>query len=294
MKLHGSLVALVTPMDAGGRIDYDAFGELVAWHLDSGTHGLVVAGTTGESPALSEAEFARLLELAVARAGGRIPVLAGTGTASTDKTIAQSRRAAESGADAVLVVTPYYNRPPQRGLEAHYRAVADAVEVPVVLYNVPGRTGVDLAPETSLALNEHPNIAAIKEAVADPERVRRLVEGGMTVLSGDDASACESMLAGARGVISVAANIVPGRFAKMCEQALVGAAADARTRDGTLAPLYAFLGCESNPIPAKWLLARMGRIGDGIRLPLVPLAESAHDDGHRLLDALKPNGTRKS
>lgn len=290
MKLRGSLVALVTPMDAAGGIDEQAFAGLVDWHLEAGTHGLVVAGTTGESPTLTATEFDRLLAIAVERAGGRLPVIAGTGTAGTDKTIAQSRRAAAAGADAVLVVTPYYNRPPQRGLEAHFRAVADAVDIPVVLYNVPGRTGVDLAPETSLALNGHPNIVAIKEAVADTERVRRLVAGGMTVLSGDDPSACDSMLAGARGVISVAANIVPGRFAAMCERATGSDSGEAIALDRQLASLYRFLGCESNPIPVKWLLARMGRIGNGIRLPLVTLDDAAHADGEHLLNELKPNG----
>lgn len=287
MKLEGSIVALVTPMTADRAVDYAAWERLLDWHLQEGTRGLVVAGTTGESPVLAGEEFEQLLASAVERIGGRIPVLAGTGTAATDKTVALTRRAADLGADAALVVTPYYNRPPQRGLEAHFRAVADASEIPVVLYNVPSRTAVDLEPDTTLSLAAHENIIAIKEAVSDPGRISALVRGGITVLSGDDASACRSMLAGARGVISVAANIVPGIFARLCESALNGHAGQASAEDERLRELYEFLGTEVNPIPVKWLLARLGRIGTGIRLPLVELDSDARERGEQLLRRMK-------
>lgn len=286
---RGALVALITPMKPDGSLDRVAFERLIDWHLDAGTDGVVVAGTTGESPVLETVEFEWMVEAALARVGGRMPVLAGTGTAATSKAISQSRRAAELGADGVLVVTPYYNRPPQRGLEAHYRAIADAVSVPVVLYNVPGRTGVDLSPEVALRLNDHPNIVAIKEAVPDMGRVRQLVGGGMAVISGDDSSAVEAMLNGACGVISVAANIVPARFARLCELALAGSRDEAHALDAEFRPLYEFLGAESNPIPAKWLLARLGRIESGIRLPLVELAPARHPAGDELIRQLDLN-----
>ena len=285
-QFRGALVALVSPMKADGSLDREAFEHLVDWHLEAGTDGLVIAGTTGESPTLEQPEFEWMVETALSRAERRIPVLVGTGTAATSKAVGQSRRAAELGADGVLVVTPYYNRPPQRGLEAHYRTIADAVTVPVVLYNVPGRTGVDLAPETALKLNEHTNIVAVKEAVADMDRVRQLVGGGMTVLSGDDSSAVDAMLNGASGVISVAANVLPARFARLCELALAGNRKQAVALDEQFKPLYEFLGVESNPIPAKWLLARMGKIKTGVRLPLVELGDAWHATGDGLIRQL--------
>lgn len=282
----GSLVALVTPMRADGEIDLDAWVRLLDWHVAAGTDGVVVAGTTGESATLNAPERDRLLETALERVGDRIRVIAGTGAAATAVAVDQSRRAASLGAHAVLVVTPYYNRPPQRGLVAHYRAVADASEVPVILYNVPSRTAIDLAPETAIALAEHERIVGLKEAVADMDRVRRLTEAGVGVLSGDDPSARSAIEAGAVGVISVAANIVPDRFARMCRAALEGRREEAEALDAELEPLYRFLGVESNPVPAKWLLAEQGRIAPGIRLPLVPLDDAHHETGRALLKTL--------
>ena len=220
--LTGSLVALVTPMDDRGSIDLDAWDRLLDWHAESGTRGVVVGGTTGESATLSAEERNELLERALGRIGDRCRVVAGTGAASTAAAVEQSVRAARCGAHAVLVVTPYYNRPPQRGLVAHYRAVADACEAPVILYNVPGRTAVDLDPRTTIELCRHDRIIGIKEAVSDMQRVRRLADAGIGVLSGDDPTAREAIRNGARGVISVAANVAPGRFAAMCEAALAG------------------------------------------------------------------------
>ncbi|TVQ40273.1 MAG: 4-hydroxy-tetrahydrodipicolinate synthase [Wenzhouxiangella sp.] len=283
----GSIVALVTPMAADGAIDEAAFKGLLDWHMESGTAGVVIAGTTGESATLGEAEFVRLLELAVAHTAGSMTVLAGTGSPSTSETIKRTALAASLGADAALVVTPSYNRPSQRGLLAHYRAVADAAELPVVLYNVPARTAVDLKPETSLTLAAHPNIVAIKEAVADEQRVAALVEGGLAVISGDDPSCCERMLAGAQGVISVAANVIPAEYARLCELALSGQAEQARALDARWVELYAFLGVEANPVPVKWLLWKLDRIGPGIRLPLVTLDQRWHKRGEVLAHALE-------
>ncbi len=285
--LKGSIVALVTPMAPDGTIDEAAWLRLLDWHLACGSRGVVVAGTTGESATLTEAEFTRLLELAVAQVAGRMSVVAGTGSSSTAATIERTALAARLGADLALVVTPSYNRPSQRGLLAHYRAVADAAEVPVVLYNVPARTAVDLLPETSLALAAHPNIIAIKEAVADKQRVAALVEGGLPVISGDDPSCCESLLAGAQGVISVAANVIPGDYARLCELVEAGEADSARALNARYAELYSFLGVEANPVPVKWLLNAMGHIGPGIRLPLVALDERWHQRGKALADALR-------
>ncbi|MEX2500150.1 MAG: 4-hydroxy-tetrahydrodipicolinate synthase, partial [Wenzhouxiangellaceae bacterium] len=200
--------------------------------------------------------------------------------------VAQSRRAAGLGADAVLVVAPYYNRPPQRGLLAHYRAIADASSVPVVLYNVPTRTASDIEPETALALAGHPNIVAIKEAVADMDRVRRYVQAGLVVVSGDDPTALAAMQHGAAGVISVAANVAPALMARMCRLAAEGDFDGAAGINQRLQPLYRFLACESNPIPVKWLLATAGRLGSDLRLPLVELDESHHAGGRRLLESL--------
>ena len=247
----------------------------------------MVAGTTGESATLDAGERDRLLESALESVAGRCTVLAGTGASSTAVAVAQSRRAAALGADAVLVVAPYYNRPPQRGLVAHYLALADASDVPVILYNVPSRTATDIEPETALSLAEHRNVVAIKEAVADMARVKRYASTGLDVLSGDDPTALEAMRHGAKGVISVAANIAPHAMARMCSLAAEGAFETADEIDARLKPLYRFLGAESNPIPAKWLLSASGRIGPDLRLPLVELEESHHAAGRRLLESLE-------
>lgn len=290
MKLSGSLCALITPFDANGSLDEAAYLALLDFHLDAGTHGLVIAGSTGEASMLDEREFVRLLELAVGRASGRVPVLAGTGTASTTKTIRQTRLAAGCGVDAALVVTPYYVRPTQEGLQRHYVAVADQGGLPVVLYNVPGRTGCDLKPETVAALRAHPAIVAVKEAVPDPARMRALLAlqtGDFAILSGDDPTACEAMLIGAAGVISVAANIVPKRFADLCDHALAGRAGPARAIDAELRSLYEVLGAEPNPTPAKWLAHKLGLCGPDPRLPLLPLSPALRSRAETVLDVVR-------
>lgn len=284
--LTGSLVALVTPMQADGALDLEAWDGLLDWHAEAGTDGVVVGGTTGESATLTADERDTLLRRALDRIGGRCRIIAGTGAAATRSAIDQSVRAAELGAHAVLVVTPYYNRPPQRGLAAHYRAVADACPAPLILYNVPGRSAVDLEPQTTIALCQHERIVGIKEAVADMDRVRHLVEHDVPVLSGDDPTARSAMQAGASGVISVAANVVPANFAALCRAARGGQPEKAEALDAALAGLYPFLGIEANPIPAKWMLHASGRIGSGIRLPLVPLDAAHHETGRALLAEL--------
>lgn len=274
--LSGSLVAVVTPMTAEGEVDLSAWERLVKWHFDAGTNGLVVAGTTGESPTLTEPEVEELLRRARPLFPGR-PMLAGSGSNSTAASIARGARFAAAGADGLLVVAPYYNKPTQAGLVAHYRAIGEASPVPVVLYNVPGRTGVDLLPATVAELAGSKHLVAIKESTMSVERIRellRLVGGQMSVLCGDDPVAMESMLAGARGVISVTANVAPGAMRQMAEAALAGDAARARMLDEALRPLHAALFVEPNPVPTKWALGQMGLIGPGIRLPLLPLSSS--------------------
>jgi len=287
----GSSVALITPMKADetgtSSIDLDAFDALLTWHLEAGTASVVIGGTTGESATLDHEEYVTLLTHAVERLKGQIAVIAGTGSPSTAHTIHRTRLAQALGADAVLVVTPSYNRPSQRGLLAHYLAVADASEVPVILYNVPTRTACDLLPETALALAKHEQIVAIKEAVPDPRRIQALLDGGLCVLSGDDPTFVRSMEMGAVGVISVASNIVPGTMAKLCALVESGAFEEAESLNQTLEPLYEFLGVETNPVPAKWLLSQMGRCQDAIRLPLVGLDSKYHAKGQALIESLQ-------
>lgn len=287
---QGSIVALLTPFTEDGRIDLAALETLVSFHRDAGTHGLVVAGTTGESATLEDREFEELLAAVVRQAGGAIPVIAGTGSASTRHAIEQSRKAEALGADAVLVVTPYYNRPAQRGLVAHFRAVADAISIPVIVYNVPSRTGVDMQPEAAAALSAHPGIAGVKEAVSDIARVRELVARcgpEFAVLSGDDPSSLGAMKAGARGVISVAANIAPATMRAMCEAAAAGDWGRADALNDELADLYETLALESNPIPVKWAAFEMGLIGPEIRLPLTPLDPSHRETVRKCLERLE-------
>lgn len=284
MHLCGSITALATPFTEAGEIDLPAWRRLLDLQLEAGTQGLVVAGSTGEAAALFEAEYDLLLRTAVEAVAGRVPVLAGTGQSSTAKTIETCRRAATLGADAALVVVPPYVRPTQPGLLAHYRAVADQGGLPVVLYNVPGRTGTDLAPETAGALSLHPNIVGIKEARAEPERMQALVplrRDGFVVLSGDDPTAARAMLAGADGVVSVASNVVPAAFRRLCDLARGGDAARANALDAQLQALYHVLGIEPNPIPVKALLA-LGGIGHGLRLPLLPLSSIHAAEAQRL------------
>lgn len=279
MRLSGSITALATPFNAAGELDLDAWQRLLQQQLDAGTQGIVVAGSTGEAAALYDAEFDLLLRTAVEFVAGRIPVLAGTGLSNTAKTIEQTRRAAVLGADAALIVTPPYVRPTQAGLIAHYRAIADDNALPIVLYNVPGRTGGDLLPETVAELCGHPRIVGIKEARAEPERMDALLKfksGDFAVLSGDDPTACRAMLAGADGLISVASNVLPAAMRRLCDCARAGKADAANDIDAQLQPAFEFLGVEPNPIPVKAVLALQG-IGHGLRLPLLPLSP-AHAD----------------
>ena len=275
MRLSGSITALATPFTATGELDLDAWQRLLAQQLDAGTQGVVVAGSTGEAAALYEGEFDALLRSAVEFVAGRIPVLVGTGQSNTAKTIERTRRAAALGADAALVVTPPYVRPTQAGLVAHYRAIADDGALPIVLYNVPGRTGCDLLPETATELAGHARILGIKEARSEPERMAALLplrDAAFSVLSGDDPTACRAMLAGADGVISVASNVLPAAFRRLCDLARGGDAAKAAALDARLQAAYDFLGVEPNPIPVKALLELYG-IGHGLRLPLLPLSD---------------------
>ncbi len=272
---RGSIVALVTPMGADGALDLEALDRLIDFHVREGTQGLVIAGTTGESPTLEADELEALVRRAVEAADGRVPVIGGSGTNSTAKTIELTRRVARAGAAAALVVTPYYNKPIQAGLLAHYRAVADASEVPVVLYNVPGRTACDLAPETAAELAGHGNIAGLKEALPEPDRwarLRELCPDGFCLLSGDDHTAMDFMLGGGHGVISVTANVAPRLMRGLCDAARAGERRKAASIDDRLADLHGALFLESSPIPVKWAVARLGLIERGIRLPLTWLA----------------------
>ena len=274
--MRGSLVALVTPMNADGAVDYPAVDRLIDWHVGAGTSALVVAGTTGEAATLTHEEHADLICHAAGQAGGRIPVVAGTGSNSTAQTIALSVAVSSAEIAAYLVVTPYYNKPTQEGMFRHFTAIADAVEQPLILYNVPGRTGVDLLPETVGRLAGHPRIEACKEATGEVERVgrlRQLCGEEFALYSGDDATARAFMLAGGHGVISVTSNVAPEQMARMSTAALAGDKASAELLDAPLTALHDALFVESNPIPVKWALNQMNRIKTGIRLPLTWLSE---------------------
>lgn len=275
----GSLVALVTPMQPDGSVDFGALERLVDWHVEQGTDGLVIAGTTGESATLRRDEHVEVIRVSAARARGRLPVIAGTGSNSTAQTIDLSRAVDDLPIAGYLLVVPYYNKPTQEGLVRHFRAVADAVSHPVMLYNVPGRTVVDMKPETVAQLAGHPRIFGIKEATGDVSRVatlKSLCGDDFRLYSGDDATAREFMLRGGHGVVSVTANVAPRAMAAMCAAALAGDAARAEALDAPLADLHRDLFVESNPIPVKWALERMGRIPAGIRLPLTPLSAAHH------------------
>lgn len=282
------MVAIVTPMAADGALDWPAWDRLLDFHIAEGTDGLVVAGTTGESPVLSLEEIEELTRRAVARCRGKLKIIVGAGTNSTATTVARTRRLSGLGVDAVMLVTPYYNKPPQEGLYRHFIAAADASAAPVVLYNVPGRTSVDLAPATVARLARHPRIVAVKEAVPQISRVHELVAAvpeGFAVLSGDDATAIEFIGAGAKGVISVTGNVAPRRLREACAAALGGDLPRARVIDAALQPLHRDLFVEANPVPVKWAVARMGLIGNGIRLPLVELAPVHHETVLRAMRA---------
>ncbi|MDH5545630.1 MAG: 4-hydroxy-tetrahydrodipicolinate synthase [Gammaproteobacteria bacterium] len=273
---RGSIVALVTPMAENGELDFAALDALVDWHVESGTDAIVAVGTTGESATLDEEEHCEVIRRVVQRAAGKIPVIAGTGANSTTEAIDLTRCAKEAGADACLLVTPYYNKPTQQGLYEHYKAIAEAVDIPQILYNVPGRTAVDMKPETVARLAKITNIIGIKEASGSLERVEALISAcgpSFLVLSGDDDLSLDVMAAGGHGVISVTANVAPARMHQMCEAVLSGDITSAREINQGLMGLHKKLFLESNPIPVKWALCEMGRIPPGIRLPMTVLSE---------------------
>ena len=273
----GSIPALITPMREDGSLDLAAWDRLLDFHLTEGSDAVVVGGTTGESPTVAADELATLIGRAKTRVAGRMPVIAGSGGNSTTRSVALSRAAVEAGADALLVVTPYYSRPTQEGLYRHFTAIADAAGAPVILYNVPSRTSCDLLPETVARLATHRRIIGIKEATGDVARgeaVRRLCPEHFLLLSGDDPTAVALMRIGARGVISVTANVVPRAMHEVCTAALAGRFDQAAALDRHIVPLHQALFVEPNPIPVKWAAERMGLVAAGIRLPLTPLSEA--------------------
>lgn len=286
MHLSGSITALATPFTSAGEIDFPAWNRLLDAQLAAGTSAVVVAGSTGEAAALNEREYTSLIAAAVAQIAGKIPILAGTGQSNTARTIEQTRLARESGADIALVVTPPYVRPTQAGLLAHYRLVADEGGLPVVLYNVPGRTGCDLLPETTALLAAHASIIGLKEARGDESRwtaLYPLASGKFSLLSGDDPTFLRAMRGGASGVISVASNVVPRAFASICRMQAGGQADQASALDQRLLGLYDFLGVEPNPIPLKAILQRFG-LGVGLRLPLLSLSAAHAGSADRMTE----------
>ena len=276
--ITGSIVALVTPMIPNSLdVDWEALERLVEWHIEQGTHGLVAVGTTGESATLSVEEHSRVIKKAVAISNGRIPVIAGTGANCTREAIELTAAAKRAGADACLLVTPYYNKPTQEGLYQHYKTVAEAVDIEQILYNVPGRTACDMLPETAVRLSEISNIVGIKEATGDLARAAWLIENSpktFAIYSGDDHSARELMLLGGHGDISVTANVAPKMMAQMCEAALNGDAQQALAIDQQLLAIHDAMFVESNPIPVKWAVSQLRLINDAIRLPLTQLSEA--------------------
>jgi 4-hydroxy-tetrahydrodipicolinate synthase len=290
-SITGSIVALVTPMFEDGSIDYAGLKRLVDWHIEQGTDCIGVVGTTGESPTVTMEENCEVIRVAVAHAAGRVPVMAGTGANSTAEAITLTRYAKEVGADCHLSVVPYYNRPSQEGIYQHFRAVAEAVDLPLVLYNVPGRTVADMAPETALRLAQLPGVVGIKEATGNIERASYLIKhapAGFHIYSGDDASAVALMLLGGHGNVSVTANVAPRLVHQMCQAALKGDTKTAAELHLRLLPMHQKLFCESSPAPTKWALQRMGLgITSHVRLPLMPLTPN----GQQVVDqALRDSG----
>ena len=288
--ITGSIVALVTPMHADGNVDWSTLERLVDMHLEAGTAAVGAVGTTGESATLNVSEHCEVIRFCVKHSAGRIPIIAGTGSNSTREAIELSEAAAGAGADACLLVTPYYNRPTQRGLYEHFKAIAEAVAIPQILYNVPGRTAVDMSNDTVVRLAELANIVGIKDATGDVARGKELIQRCgevIAIYSGDAATAMELMLAGGRGNISVTANAAPALMAQLCALALAGNRAQAEALNARLAPLNQALFVEPNPIPIKWALYRRGLIGEGIRLPLTCLDEQYHA---QVLKALETAG----
>lgn len=279
--LQGSLVAIVTPMTPNGELDIPALNRLIEFHIDQGSDGIVIVGTTGESPTVDFDEHCLLIKTAVSQVAGRVPVIAGTGANATKEAIMLTQKAKALGADACLLVAPYYNKPTQAGLYQHFLAVADAVDIPQIMYNVPGRTGCDISNDTAIKLAAHKNIVGIKDATGGIERGTDLLlraPKDFAIYSGDDATSLSLMLLGGHGVISVTANIAPKLMHEMCVAALKGDAMTARAINAKLFQLHQTLFVEANPIPTKWLLQHMGYIQSGIRLPLVTLSEVHHND----------------
>lgn len=277
--ITGSLVALITPMTKDGKLDSVKLDELIEFHLKEGTHGIVAVGTTGESATLDYEEHANVIRQVVATVAGRVPVIAGTGANSTHEAIDLTQRAKDAGADACLLVTPYYNKPTQEGLFQHFKAIAEAVDIPQILYNVPGRTACDMDNATTLRLSSIANIVGIKDATGDLARGKDLIEqvpAEFAVYSGDDPTAIDLILLGGKGNISVTANVAPAKTAKAAELALQGKAAEAKAVDASLLGLHKNLFLESNPIPVKWACEQLGLCDSGIRLPLTYFAESFH------------------
>jgi 4-hydroxy-tetrahydrodipicolinate synthase len=296
--LSGSIVAIVTPMQDDGRLDFERFKSLIDFHVAQGTDGIVVVGTTGESPTVDFDEHKEVIRLAVAHARGRIPIVAGTGGNSTAEAIELAQSAKNAGADASLSVVPYYNKPTQEGLYRHFRTIAETVDIPHIVYNVPGRTVADLANETTLRLAQIPNIIGIKEATANIERgsdLLRRAPKGFAVYSGDDATGLALMLLGAKGIISVTANVAPRLMHELCAAALADDVKKARELNFKLLPLHMKLFVEANPIPVKWSVAQMGLIGMGVRLPLTPLSQQFHEvvrEAMRQADVMPASGLR--
>jgi len=289
-RATGSLVAIVTPMSDDGALDLDALRRLVDWHIAEGTDGIVVVGTTGESPTVSYDEHCLLIRTTVEQAAGRVPVIAGTGANSTSEAIELTECAKAAGAQAGLSVVPYYNKPTQEGLYQHYKKIAEAVDLPLILYNVPGRTVADLSNDTTLRLAQVPGIVGVKDATGSMERAADLLRRApkdFALYSGDDASAMPFMLLGGHGVISVTANVAPKLMHEMCVAARAGNLARARELNNALLPLHSKLFVEANPIPVKWACAELGLIPAGLRLPLTPLSAGLHDT---LRDAMRHAG----
>jgi 4-hydroxy-tetrahydrodipicolinate synthase len=286
----GSIVALVTPMHEDGSVDYDALRRLIDWHVAEGTACIGVVGTTGESPTVSVEEHCEIIRVSVEHAAGRVPIMAGCGANATSEAIELTRFARQVGADCSLQVVPYYNKPSQEGIYRHFRAVAEAVDLPMVLYNVPGRTVADMQPETALRLAQLPGIVGIKEASGNIERAAWLVKqapAGFSIYSGDDGTAVALMLLGGHGNVSVTANVAPRAMAEMCRAAVAGDARRAAALHLQLLPLHRALFCEPSPAPTKWALAQLGRCGATLRLPLTDLTEAGQAT---VRDALRASG----
>ena len=280
MKLEGSIVALVTPMTLDGSVDWSALDGLLEWHLNCGTHGIVPMGTTGESATLDTEEHLQVIKRTIEVVAGKIPVIAGTGSNSTAEAIHQTQEAERAGADACLLVTPYYNKPTQQGLYAHYRKIASETSVPIILYNVPPRTACDMGAETVARLSEIEGILGIKEACGDANRVneiRNLVSDDFIILSGEDSQTRQMFDFGATGAISVTANVLPREMSEFCQSFLSGNLSRCDELDRSLQPVHDVLFIEVSPSPTKWLLSQMGKIDDGIRLPLLPLSEDKRE-----------------